>query len=368
MSRGAPSRLASSTLALLCGFGACAGVAPRSAVDPATQAQDEQRYEGFPDASSQAAYEKALDRLQAGDEAGACALLAELVARCPENVLVMRDYQDASLHLGGEAETAMRSHYEALPDRGDSPMPAFAKARLLSSNFARKAAIDALLKAHPGFSYAWLAQGRVQRGIGRLQEAVASFQSAIGKNPKLLEAHLELAECFAELGRNAEAQAAYDNYLRAAPNDRATVRAYVHLVLYRNDKVGAARPWIEKLLAEDPLDESVRMDLAACEWRSGNAAAALQNYLEVLEQRPENARAALNIGYLHFDAFARNEALRREHWPKARAAFLLFLQTVRPADGHDYFERSFAVPFRLKQIEELLGPAPSTPPSIRDLR
>jgi len=349
-------------------FAGCTGVAPGPAADPKTQSQDSQRYEGFADASSQAAYERALDRLQAGDEAAAVALLVDVVARCPDNVLAMRDYQDAAMHVGGDAEKGMRAHYDALQARSASPVPAFAKARLLGSNFARKAAIDELLALHPEFAYAWLAQGRIHRGIGRLQDSVVSFQRAIAANPRLLEAHLELAECLVELGRNAEAQAAYDNYLRAAPNDRATVRAYVHLVLYRNDKVGAARPWIERLLAEDPLDESVRMDLAACEWRSGNAEAALSHYLKVLAQRPENARAALNIGYIHFDALARDEAGKRKHWPKARAAFLLFLQTVRPADGHDYFERSFAVPFRLKQIEELLGPAPTDPPAVEDLK
>ncbi len=346
----------------------CAGSAGRPIVNPSIQAQDAERYEGFPDATARASYERALDRLQAGDEAAAAAELADVVVRCPDNVLAMRDYQDAAMHVGGEVEQAMRAHYEALPARQASPVPAFAKARLLGSNFARKAAVDELIKLHPGFAYAWLAQGRISRGIGRLQDALASFQGAIAANPRLLDAHLEVAECLVELGRNAEAQAAYDNYLRAAPNDRATVRAYVHLVLYRNDKVGAARPWIERLMAEDPLDESVRMDLAACEWRSGNAAAALQHYLQVLEQKPENARAALNIGYLHFDALARDESQRRQHWPKARAAFSLFLQTVRPADGHDYFERSFAVPYRLKQIEELLGPPPTSLPTIEDLK
>jgi hypothetical protein len=118
----------------------------------------------------------------------------------------------------------------------------------------------------------------------------------------------------------------------------------------------------------EALDESVRMDLAACDWRSGRVREAMDGYLDALQRRPENARAALNIGYLHFDALARTEAEKREHWPKARAAFLLFLQTVRPADGYDYFERSFAVPFRLKQIEELLGPAPSVAPTLADLR
>jgi tetratricopeptide (TPR) repeat protein len=343
----------------------CAANAPSLIPGPA--AQDPQRFERFPAPAAREAYERALDLRQAGDEAAALPLLAEVARNCPDNVLALQSYQDVAIELRGEAERAMREHYERSP-AGGSPVSDFAKARLLNSNFARKAAIDELLKAHPDFSYGWMAQGRLSRGVGRLQDAVASFQGAILRNQKLLMAHLELAECLAELGRTSEAQAAYENYLRAAPHDRATVRAYVHLVLYRNDKAGTARPWIERLLAEDPMDESVRMDLAACEWRSGRPDAALKLYVEALERRPDNARAALNIGYLHFETLAWKEEQKREHWPKARAAFLLFLQTVRPTDGHDYFERSFAVPFRLKQIEALLGSAPEAPPTLDDLR
>lgn len=330
--------------------------------------QDPQRFESCSDPVARESYEAALERLQAGDEAAALPLLQDVVRRSPENVLAMGYYQDAAMHLGGDAERAMRSHYEAQSADAASPVPAFAKARLLASNFARKGAIEAILARHPDFAYAWLAQGRLLRGIGRLQDAVASFQNAIARHPRLLAAHLEMAECLAESGKEREAQAAYENYLRAAPNDRATVRAYVQLALYRNDKPEAARPWLERLLAEDPLDESVRMDLAACDWRSERLREALDGYLQALERRPENARALLNIGYLHFDAFARTEDARRVHWPKARAAFVLFLQTVRPADGYDYFERSFAVPFRLKQIDEALGPAVAAQPTLADLR
>lgn len=343
---------------------ACAAPVVMAPVDR----QDPQRFESCSDPEGRAAYEQALSRLQAGDDAGAVPLLQTVVSRCPEHVQAMAYYQDAAIHVGGETEAEMRSFYSRLGDDRDSPVPAFAKARLLESNFARKGAVDELLRRHPDFAWAWLAQGRLNRGIGRLQDAAESFQRAIARHPKLLPAHVELAECLTELGRTAEAQVAYENYLRAAPNDRGTALAYVQLVLYRLGQPDAARPWIERLLAEDPLDESVRMDLAACDWRAQRLDAALAGYLEVLQRRPDSARAALNIGYLHFDAFPQDEAQRRQHWPKARAAFQLFQQVVRPADGYDYFERTLAVPFRLKQIEALLGPSPERAPEWNDLR
>lgn len=342
---------------------------PLPTVAPASpEEQDPRRYETAEDPEGRAAYDQAVAKLQAGDDAGALPLLRQAVERCPDHVPAMAHFQDASRRLGGEAERAMRDYYAALPERRDSPVPAFAKARLVESNFARKGAVDELLRRHPRFAWAHLAAGRLSRGIGRLQDASDSFARAIAVHPRLLAAHVELAECLAELGRSAEAKVAYENYLRAAPNDRATVRAYVQLALYRLGDAGAARPWIERLLTEDPLDDSVRMDMAACDWRSGQLDQAVAGYLEVLQRRPDNARAALNLGYLYFDALPRDEAQKRQYWPKARAAFRLFTQVVRPVDGHDYFERSLAVPFRLKQIDELLGPAEAKEPSLDDLK
>lgn len=337
-------------------------------VQPRAERQDPARFEECRDPDGKAAYEAAMVQLQAGNDGEALPLLRRVVERCPEHVPAHALYQDTALHLGGEAAAAMRSYYEALADRAESPVPAFAKARLLDSNYLRSTAVDALLQRHPDFAYGYLAQGRLNRSRAQLGEAVTSLQRALELHPQLLEAHLELAENLVELGRTKEARLPYENYLRGAPNDRATIREFVQLLLYRLDDPGAARPWIDRLLADDPQDEAARMDLAAAEWRSGQPEAALRGYLDVLAQRPDNARAALNIGYLHYGELDRGGAARAEHWPKARKAFLLFLQLVRPEDGHDYFEKVLAVPYRIKEIDKELGPGDGAVPSLDELR
>ena len=81
----------------------------------------------------------------------------------------------------------------------------------------------------------------------------------------------------------------------------------------------------------------------------------------------KRARAALNIGLLYYEVAPRNDAERQLYWPKARAAFRLFLERVQPADGHEQFERTLGVPFRLERIAELLGPAPVAGPSVDEL-
>ncbi len=354
-------------LALLCWCAGCAAPTPPApAPAPATPTQERQSFSTFEDPAAAAAFEAALARLQEGDEAGALPLLQRAVELCPSHVLATIYYQDAALHLGGASEASMRGHFAAASD--ELPTVAYAKARLLGSNFLRKGAIDALLVRRPDFAYGHLSQGRLWRGIGRMQEAVQAFGRALALEPRLLEAYVEQADCLLELGRVPQALDAYENYLRAAPNDRVTARQYVHVLLYRAAEPQKAEPWIERLLAQDPQDEALRMDRAACHWRLGRFESALAGYLAVLQDRPDNARAALNIGCLHFDALARDDDARAVHWPKARAAFTLFLQIVRPLDGYDHFERTLAVPYRLKQIEAVCGPAPAQKVTLDQLR
>jgi hypothetical protein len=52
----------------------------------------------------------------------------------------------------------------------------------------------------------------------------------------------------------------------------------------------------------------------------------------------------------------------------ARAAFCYFLEHSESDDGHEQFERSFGVPFRLARIEERLGPQLATSATLDDLR
>lgn len=334
----------------------------------AVEQKDHGRFEECTDTAGAAAWQEALVLLQEGRDSAAIGLLRTVVERCPEVVMAHCYYQDAALLVGGEAAAAMRHYYAGLVDDAASPVPAYARARLLESSYARMQAIDQLLRRHPGFAWGHLALARINRSSGRLGDAVDSYRRVLLRHPKLYEAHLELAETLVELGRDAEAQLPYENYLRAVPNDRAAIRAFVQLLIYRLDRSAAALPWLERLLRDDPRDESAWMDLAALRWRAGDPAAALQLYLQVLEVRPDKALAALNIGYLHYDALPRSEADRKEHWPKARKAFLLFLQLTRPVEGHEYFEQLLAVPYRLKEIERLLGPDDGTAPTLADLR
>lgn len=345
---------------LLAGCGAPASVL--------TERQDPKRFEQCTDPEGAAAMEQAMQLLQEGADAAAIEPLRRVVERCPDLVRGHRYYQDTALALGGQPAAEMRRYYTALPEDAASPVRQYAKARLLESSYAKKQALDRLLRGHPEFAWGHLALARLYRSSGRLEDAIESFRRVVARYPDLYDAHLELAETLVEAGRPAEARLPYENYLRAVPNDRSSIRAFAQLLIYRLGNGKDALPWLEQLLRDDPRDEAALMDQAAARWRIGDPEGALQQYLRVLEMRPDLARAALNVGYLHYDVLAQNESDRREHWPKARAAFRLFLQLVQPDDGHEYFEELLAVPYRLKQIEDLLGPGDGQPPRLSDLR
>ena len=349
-------------LALL--VGGCAG-GPGT---PVADRQDPVRFERCADPEGQASYEQAIVELQAGRDRQAIPLLREVVVACPELVPAHILYQDLATAMGGEELAAMRAFYRSQPDAGDSPVPQFAKARLLQSDYARKSALDALVEDYPDFAFAYLSLGRLHRGVGRYADAASSFQRAIDWHPNLAAAQVELAEALVELGRFAEAELPYQNYLAREPHDRDSIRAFVNLLLYKLKRPEVARPWIEQLLAADPGDERARMDLAAADWLSGRYQLALENYLEVLSQQPDNARVLLNIGHLYYDGLPADEAERRVYWAKARKAYLLYQQWIRPEEGLDHFEAQLAVPYRLKRIAELLGPDDGAPPTLDDLR
>ena len=337
---------------------------------PIGDRQDPARFEKCDNLAGQAAYEQAVVHMQRGRDVDALPLFRSVIEQCPEHILAHRYYQDLAQQLGGEALDTMQAFYRQLDDSHESPVPGYVKLRLVRSQFKRKQGLDRLVARHGDFAYAHLSLGRLSRSVGKLADAAQSLQRAIDRHPKLLEAHLELAETLEDQGRYAEAELPYQNYLTGSPGDLQAIRAYVQLLLYKLHEPRKALPWIERLLQADDNNEDARMDRAAAQWMSGQLDEALAGYLAVLQARPDNALAALNVGHLHYDAMVSSDADKQVHWPKARAAYRMFENLIRPESGFDHFEERLAVPYRLKAIGEFLGPLPddAKPPRLEDLR
>lgn len=335
-------------------------------------ATDPRVYSRLDDPQGSAAYEAAMSALARGEHAAALAGLRKTVELCPDHVRAHRLYQDVARQVGGEAAITMAAYYRQLPERqtvaGPSPVPAYLRARLADTSYAQGNALGELLRRHPDFAWAHLSLGRVSRRQGRLLQALDSFGSATAIDAALPEPRLERAQVLAELGRYEEAARDYEAYLRISADDEAAIRAYLDLLLYRLRRNDRALELLAPMLAAAPKDIELRMQHAAATWFAGRPRQALDAYLDILADQPEQARALFNVGLLYYEVLPRDEADRRRLWPQAQIAFQKFLACDEPQDGHEQFERSVGVPYRLALIAELVGPAPDVEPPLQALR
>jgi tetratricopeptide (TPR) repeat protein len=348
--------------AVLAAFAACS-TGPRrveGAIDPTV-------YTTCQDPEAAAAWQRARGALARGDDAAALPDLALAVRKCPDLVRAHIAWQDAARRLGGAAEQAMVDHYLKLQE-GPTPVVAYCKARLVETSYAQNNALAAILAADPSFAWAYLSQARVTRRQGRMLAALDMYAAAVVNDPALHEARRERAQVLAELGRDAEAAVDYRAYLRDVPDDDEAARDFVTLLLYRLERVDEALPLLTALQGKQPDDATLRMDRAAALWRQKRWRESVDTYLAVLTAEPGANRAALNIGLLYYEVVPTNEVERRRYWPLARAAFRWFLDGGEPADGHEQFERTLGVPFRMQRIAELLGPEPLQATRLTDLR
>ncbi|MBL8729656.1 MAG: hypothetical protein JNM25_14575 [Planctomycetes bacterium] len=332
-------------------------------------AVDPRVYATCQDPDGAAAWQRAQVALARGDDAAALPDLRACAERCPRLVRAHLAYQDAARRLGGDAERAMVAFYvgdatggdangagAAAADANAATVRAYLRARLADTSYAQSNALQAILARDPSFAWAHLSLARVNRRQGRLLQAVDMFAAAIVNDASLHEARLERAQVLAELGREEEAAVDYRAYLRGRPDDDEAMHAFVTLLLYRLERVDEALALLDRLEQLHPGSAALRMDRAAALWRGKHPREAVEMYLGVLREQPGRARAALNIGYLYYGVLARDEASRRRFWPAARAAFRMYLTLAQPTDGHEQFERTLAVPYRLEVIGELLGP------------
>jgi tetratricopeptide (TPR) repeat protein len=330
------------------------------AVDPAV-------YAACDDVEALAAWQRAQGWLAQGKDTDALPELVTCTARCPDLVRAHAAYQDCAKRLGGEAMRKMLAFYRQLADR-PSPVPAYLRARLADTSYAQCNALEAIVQRDPSFAWAHLSRARVTRRQGRLQQALDMFAAAIVNDPELSEARLERAQVLVDLGRGEEAALDFRRYLELAPTDVGAVRDYIALLLYRLDRTDEALEWLDYLERMGATDKGARMDRAAALWRARRFREAFDGYLGVLREWPKEGRAAWNIGLILFESVPQDDAQRGRCWPVARAAFCYFLEHSESDDGHEQFERSFGVPFRLARIEERLGPQLATSATLDDLR
>lgn len=128
-------------------------------------------------------------------------------------------------------------------------------------------------------------------------EALIAFQSAVECDPKLIPAHLALAEAYEERRNDSEALAAFDRVLKVDPKniDALSGAADIYLKSKANDKAAAL---LEMLIAVQPVNPDAHAELAAAYGASGDRQKAEEQFRIALKLRPAHGSALMGLGNL----------------------------------------------------------------------
>jgi tetratricopeptide (TPR) repeat protein len=146
---------------------------------------------------------------------------------------------------------------------------------------------------------------------GKMEEAIAEFRKAVTLDPKYTGAQLNLAYAYDRQGRIAEALAQYQTVIALEPEN---LFAQNNLgVLYdkqgRYDEAIAA---FEQVLQIDPSNATALRNLENAKRNNGIVQEREERFAQArkeVEARPDDPRAAYNLGRLHASFDEKDQAL-----------------------------------------------------------
>ena len=146
---------------------------------------------------------------------------------------------------------------------------------------------------------------------GKMEEAIAEFRKAVTLDPKYTGAQLNLAYAYDRQGRIAEALAQYQTVIALEPEN---LFAQNNLgVLYdkqgRYDEAIAA---FEQVLQIDPSNATALQNLENAKRSNGIVQEQEERFAQArkeVEARPDDPRAAYNLGRLHASFDEKDQAL-----------------------------------------------------------
>jgi tetratricopeptide (TPR) repeat protein/HEAT repeat protein len=151
-----------------------------------------------------------------------------------------------------------------------------------------------LAKAKPRSFAFQVILGHLHRRSGNNQEAVRHYERAAKLNPKSPTVPAALAALYRKLGRTKDAEKAYDKALSLATSKRGKkryLRALATLALANGDLAGA-RKHFDRLVALEPKNILVRIELAQAMAKSGHRTEAIAEYRRILKITSDSARKA----------------------------------------------------------------------------
>ncbi len=130
-----------------------------------------------------------------------------------------------------------------------------------------------------------------------LEQALIAFRGAVQCDPKLVQAHLAIADIYAERGNEGEVLAALLQALKIEPNNVLALRAASTLYL-KNGLHTKAFQLLETLVVAAPDSADAHADLAAVHAASGNREGAEKEFRRALKLQPDHFPALAGLGNL----------------------------------------------------------------------
>ena len=130
-----------------------------------------------------------------------------------------------------------------------------------------------------------------------LAQALIAFRAAVQCNPKLVPAHLAIADIYAERGNAGEALAALLQALQIEPANVLALRAASSIYL-NSGLHNKALPLLATLVIAAPKSADAHADLAAVYAASGNREGAEKAFRQALALQPDYFSAVAGLGNL----------------------------------------------------------------------
>jgi len=139
--------------------------------------------------------------------------------------------------------------------------------------------------------------GMARYRLKQSEPALIAFRSATECDPKLIPAHLALAEAYTERHNDTEGLAAYDRVLSIEPRNAAALSGAANIYLK-----GKSHPrtveLLETLVEVAASDPDAHADLAAAYAAAGDRQRAEDQFRIALKLRPNHASALMGLGNL----------------------------------------------------------------------